>query len=166
MDDVGDLTRAPQRARGSCDQLSGSSSVVHRVCSGRLKQRKPCAPWITLMARAAIALAPALQARANEILSLGSRLPPRVNSPILRVARSRRPGHDSNLHRTTYRSPPYGSAQAAQKGQFILPGVGPSKTKISTNRCITITPKREGHCDTHARLRAQGLGRFGVLRPH
>jgi hypothetical protein len=37
----GDLTRAPQRARATCDQLSGSSSVVHRVRSERLKQRKP-----------------------------------------------------------------------------------------------------------------------------
>jgi len=111
-------------------------------------------------------LAPALQARANEILSFGSRRLPRVNSPILLVARSRRLGRDSSLHRTTYRSPPCGSAQAAQKGQFILPGVGPSKANIAANRCITITPKREGHCDTHTRLRAQGLGRFGVPRAH
>ena len=48
----------------------------------------------------------------------------------------------------------------------MLPGVGPSKTKIAANRCITITPKWEGHPDTHARLRAQGLGRLGVPRAH
>ena len=53
--------------------------------------------------------------------------------PILLVERSRYPDPDSNLHRTTYPSPPLHSAQAAQKGQFVLRGVGPSNNKVAAN---------------------------------
>ena len=59
--------------------------------------------------------------------------------PILLVARSRCPEPDSNLHRTTYPSPPLRSAQAAQEGQFILRGGGPSDYKIVVSCCTTIT---------------------------
>src|SRR5262249_14508496 len=44
----------------------------------------------------------------------------------------------SNLHRTTYPSPPLRSAQAAQEGQFILRGGGPSDYKIVVI-CYTTT---------------------------
>ena len=67
---------------------------------------------------------------------------------ILPVARSRQLDPDSNLHTTTYPSPPRRSAQAAQKGQFVLREVGPSTIKIAANRCITITPKAPGPCAT------------------
>jgi len=62
-----------------------------------------------------------------------------VTLPILLVARSRCPDPDSNLHRATYPSPPLRSAQAAQEGQFILRGGGPSDYKIVVSCCITIT---------------------------
>jgi Transposase, Mutator family len=62
-----------------------------------------------------------------------------VTLPILLVARSRCPDRDSNFHRTTYPSPPLRSAQAAQEGQFILRGGGPSDYKIVVSCCTTIT---------------------------
>jgi hypothetical protein len=62
-----------------------------------------------------------------------------VTLPILLVARSRCPDPDSNLHRTTYPSPPLRSAQAAQEGQFILRGGGPSDYKIVVSCCATTT---------------------------
>src|SRR5215831_17043157 len=82
---------------------------------------------------------PALQALASETPDIASRLLPLVTLPILLVARSRCPDPDSNLHRTTYPSPPLRSAQAAQEGQFILRGGGPSDYKIVVSCCTTIT---------------------------
>jgi hypothetical protein len=66
-----------------------------------------------------------------------------VNSPVLPVGRRRQLDPDSNLHRT-YPSPPRPSAQASQKGQLVLRGLGPSTVKIAANRCIAITPQAPG----------------------
>src|SRR5215469_16032688 len=59
---------------------------------------------------------PALQALASETPDTASKLLPLVTLPILLVARSRCPDPDSNLHRTTYPSPPLRSAQAVSGG--------------------------------------------------
>jgi hypothetical protein len=85
---------------------------------------------------------PALQAGASETPKIASTSLSLVTLPILLVARSRYPDPDSNLHRTTYPSPPLHSAQAAQKGQFVLRGVGPSNKRSRQTCCTTITLKK------------------------
>ena len=88
---------------------------------------------------------PALQALASETPDTASKLLPLVTLPILLVARNRCPEPDSNLHRTTYPSPPLRSAQAAQEG-----GGGPSDYKIVVSCCTTITADGASNLDARA----------------
>ena len=159
-------------ARGGADffAVKSRATSAHRVRSaprpvsnsppGMARRfRRPAEPMEPLERsrspgrRPSLVLAP--QASASGIPNFGSRRRPLVNSPIVRVARSRSLDPDSNLHRTTCPSPPLHSTQAAQEGQFIRRGVGPSNNEIAANCCITITSKEQRNTWTPISLLAR-----------
>src|SRR6516165_2615467 len=108
---------------------------------------------------------PALPACASETPDIASRLLPLVTLPILLVARSQCPDPDSNLHRTTYPSPPLRSAQAAQEGQFILRGGGPPDYKIMVSCCRTITADGASSSRRSQRTPGPAVRPTGTKRP-